>query len=395
MDKTINHYDVAIIGGGTIGLSAAYYAAASGKKTVLFEQNAFYNDKGSSDGYSRMFRIMYSDPNMAMLAESSFALWHEIEEDTGVQLLKRNGLLFYGLSAASVEGDLKGCEDVMTELGIPFQKYDRAQLKDAYPVFKEVPPNYWGLNQASSATTEVQQSLRTFHDFAIKKGATLLDHCPATVVNPQPGAKSYLINTPKGSFSADSLIIAPGAWANDVFAPFGVQLNLEIWQMNVAYFKVDPSLQWPMWFEFGPTVDGVQQQFYGFPPMERPGYIKASCEFSDDHYTDPSQCSYKPNPRILKQISDFLGTRFRGVDPTPVDPATCLYTMSADGQMILDTLPGYSNVAVLTGESGRAFKFTPLFGRILVQLATTGKSTYNIDEFSINRDGILKSGALT
>jgi glycine/D-amino acid oxidase-like deaminating enzyme len=45
-------------------------------------------------------------------------------------------------------------------------------------------------------------------------------------------------------------------------------------------------------------------------------------------------------------------------------------------------------VAVLTGESGRAFKYTPLFGRILVELATTGKSAYDISEFRIDRPGL-------
>lgn len=387
-----NHFDVAIIGGGTIGLSAAYYAAAAGKKTVLFEKNVFYNDKGSSDGYSRMFRVMYSEPNSAMLAESSLALWNEIEQDTGVQLLKRNGLLFYGKNTeASAEGGLLQCQETMTALGIPFQQYDRAGLFEHYPMFRELPDGYWGLNQASSATTEVQQSLRTFHDFAIKKGATLLSECPARVVDPKPGAQIYTIETPKGRFTASSLIMAPSAWSNQVFAPFGIQLNLSIWQMNVAYFRVDPSLPWPMWFEFGEDSEQKPLQFYGFPPLERPGYIKASCEFSNQHYTDPSQCSYQPDPRTLKQIGDFLVTRFRGVDPTPHDAATCLYTMSADGQMILDTLPGYPNVAVLSGDSGRAFKFTPLFGRILMQLATTGKTPYDISEFSIQREGIIKA----
>jgi glycine/D-amino acid oxidase-like deaminating enzyme len=210
------------------------------------------------------------------------------------------------------------------------------------------------------------------------------------VVNPDPLAGSYTIETPKGTFKAKNLIMAPSAWSNQVFEPFGIHLDLSIWQMNVAYFRVDPSLQWPMWFEFGPEVNGVQQQFYGFPPLERPGYIKASCEFSNQHYTDPSQCSYKPDPGILKQIGDFLVERFHGVDPTPHNAATCLYTMSRDGQMILDTLPGYPNVAVLSGDSGRAFKFTPLFGRILVQLATTGTTPYNISEFSITRKGMIK-----
>lgn len=385
------HYDVAILGGGTIGLSSAYYSAAAGKKTILFEQDAFYNDKGSSDGYSRMFRIMYSEATMAMLAESSFALWHEIEDDTGVELLKRNGLLFYGLSSASVEGDLGGCKDVMTELGIPYQQFDREALLRDYPVFRDLPADYWGLNQSSSATTEVQQSLRTFHDAAIKKGATLLDHCKASIINPEPGAKTYTIETERGTFTADSLILAPGAWSNHVLAPFKLQLDLRIWQMNVAYFKVDPALDWPMWFEFGPTVDDIEQQFYGFPPFERPGYIKVSCEFTDQQYTDPGQCSYTPSPYVLEQLSNFVVKRFHGVDPEVCDPATCLYTMSADGQMVLDTLPGYPNVAVLTGESGRAFKFTPLFGRILSQLAATGKTPYDIGEFSIRRAGILKA----
>jgi sarcosine oxidase len=63
--------------------------------------------------------------------------------------------------------------------------------------------------------------------------------------------------------------------------------------------------------------------------------------------------------------------------------------MSADSQIILDCLPGFPNVSVLTGESGRAFKYTPLFGRILVELATTGKSAYDISEFSINRGGLF------
>ena len=71
-------FDIAIIGGGTMGLSAAYYAAAAGHRTVLFEQFDFYNDRGSSDGDSRMFRVLYSDANMARLAETSLGLWNEI-----------------------------------------------------------------------------------------------------------------------------------------------------------------------------------------------------------------------------------------------------------------------------------------------------------------------------
>jgi glycine/D-amino acid oxidase-like deaminating enzyme len=58
--------------------------------------------------------------------------------------------------------------------------------------------------------------------------------------------------------------------------------------------------------------------------------------------------------------------------------------------MILDCLLLYPGLSIFTGASGQGFKFTPLLGRILVDLATTGQTYCNISPFSISRPGILK-----
>src|SRR5262249_45653112 len=163
--------------------------------TVLFEQYAFYNNKGSSDGESRMFRVMYSDPVMAQLAETSLGLWQEIEHFAGQSLLLRKGLLFYGIAADSVEGDLEQCEKVRKPLGIPFDRHARAGLLQAYPVFRDLPQNYFGLSQPSGASIVVQKSLRTFHDLARKKGATLLSDSPAIIGKASPGATQFTIRS--------------------------------------------------------------------------------------------------------------------------------------------------------------------------------------------------------
>lgn len=386
----IQQVDLAVLGGGTIGLSAAYYGAAAGLKTVLFEQYDFGNDKASSDGDSRMFRVMYSEEDMAQLAEASLGQWQEIEHYTGDRLLDRKGLLFYGLPASSVEGNLNQCAEVMSQMGIPYTRYSAEQLPKAYDVFKEIPKDYFGLSQPSGATILVKHSLHTFARLAREHGAHLYTHCKATIRPAKPGKGPYLIETEKGLFEAKHLVLAPGAWSNPVLSSFGLQLNLTIWQMTVAYYKVDPHLKWPMWYEFGPTKNNQQQLFYGFPLLDGSHKIKVSADFTNNQYQDPSQCTYQPDPRILDQMSSFMMHRFKGVEPTPHDAICCLYTMSPDAQVVLDTLPGFENVAVLTGESGRAFKYTPVFGRILVQLATTGKSTYNISEFSIKRKGIIR-----
>ena len=391
MSSEAREVDIAVIGGGTIGLSAAYYAAAAGYSTTLFEQFDFGNARASSDGDSRMFRVMYSDANMARLAEASMGQWHEIEAATGRTLLSRNGLLFYGVREQSVEGDLAQCQQVMTDLGIPFTPYDRAGMLAAFPVFRSLPDNYVGLSQKSGASIVVKQSLATFAELAAQKGAQLLTHCAAKVRPVQSssggGEDGYCIDTAQGTFIAKHLILAPGAWSNNVLQSFGLQLDLTIWQMTVCYFDVDASLPWPMWYEFGPAADG-RGLYYGFPPLERPGSIKVSADFTNNTFKDPSQCTYQPDPAILAQMSSLVAQRFNGINAMPQVPMTCLYTMSKDFQIILDTVPGHPNVALLSGESGRAFKYTPLFGRILVELATTGKSAYDIREFSLQRPGL-------
>jgi len=386
------NFDMIIIGGGTIGVSAAYYAAARGLNTLLLEQfGGLAGPQASSGGRSRMFRIMYSKSYMAQLAEATLAMWKEIETVTGFEILQTQPLIFYGDVENTVEGNLAAMLTVLNNLGIPNAWYpDASLLLQEYPAFQTIPANYVSLIQQNSASIRADLSVRAFDMLAYQAGATLLTNQPASVTSISP---PYQVTCPAGTYSAKYLVLCPGAWTNSILQPFSLQLDLHIWQMTVAYFAADTTnYTYPLWYEFGPTP---QQLFYGFPPSEYPDAIKVSLDSTNNIYTDPSQCTYQPDPNILSSIGNFLQQRFNGVQATPQNPSTCLYTMSHDGEMILDLVPGSPNAAIFTGGSGRAFKFTPLFGRILVDLATTGKTYYDIDPFSINRPGIIVGTNLT
>ena len=411
-----SRFDVIIIGGGTIGLAAAYYAAARKLKTLLLEQHdQLANDRASSAGYSRMFRIMYSEDYSAKLAETALTLWREIETVSEIKILKSEPLLFFGHSGVTPEGDLSEMQGVLDTLGAPYQWYDSgAAISAAFSAFKPVPSNYVGLVQPNSAVIRTDRSIDAFTRLATRKGATLLTNQKAEVT--KISHENYEVTCPAGIYSARRLILAPSAWTNEVLKPFRIKLNLTIWEMTVAYFQADVSkFNYPLWYEFGEevyahqllhprrsmtqkhladpasTASKTQELFYGFPPDERPGYIKVSADFTHTYPPDPSQCRYTPDPKILSEIGNFLQRRFKGVNRNAAFPTTCLYTMSKDYQMILDTLPGYRNVGIFTGDSGRGFKFTPLFGRILVDLVTNGSTYYDISAFSINRPKIIKA----
>jgi glycine/D-amino acid oxidase-like deaminating enzyme len=339
-----------------------------------------------------MFRIMHSPDHMATLAQMALTLWGDIQ-DAGAEILHKRPLLFYGEpSGPTVEGDFAAMPRVMSGLGIPYEVLATPRaLMQRYPAFRAMPETYVGLVQADSGVIDVEAALTALRRKAKQAGATLVTGQRAGVTAARQG--DYRVNCPAGTYTASRLILCPGAWTNQVLRPFGIALDLAIWQMTVGYFNAATDrYDYPLWYEFGsrPGPGEPQQLFYGFPCDEIAGALKLGADYTDTIYSDPDHCSYQPDRQILAEITVFAQSRLHGIDSLVVSASACLYTMSPDAQMILDLLPGHPGVAIFTGDSGRGFKFTPLLGRVLVDLATTGRTDCDIRPFSIERRGIIR-----
>ena len=59
--------------------------------------------------------------------------------------------------------------------------------------------------------------------------------------------------------------------------------------------------------------------------------------------------------------------------------------MTPDERFLIGPLPGYRNVLVAGGFSGHGFKFTPVVGEILKQLALEETTSYDIAAFDPGR----------
>ena len=60
-------YDVVVVGGGAVGLAAAYEVAKTKSSVLVLEQNNFFNQAGSSGDLARMFRTMHVFPLLSAL----------------------------------------------------------------------------------------------------------------------------------------------------------------------------------------------------------------------------------------------------------------------------------------------------------------------------------------
>ena len=81
-----------------------------------------------------------------------------------------------------------------------------------------------------------------------------------------------------------------------------------------------------------------------------------------------------------------LGGRIAGLAGAHLASKVCLYTLTPDEHFVIDLLPGSDGrVAVAAGFSGHGFKFTPVVGEILADLALTGRTTLPIGFLSAGR----------
>jgi sarcosine oxidase len=59
--------------------------------------------------------------------------------------------------------------------------------------------------------------------------------------------------------------------------------------------------------------------------------------------------------------------------------------MTPDGDFILDRVPGEESIIVASPCSGHGFKFAPVVGEILADLAITESTVHDISRFAIAR----------
>jgi sarcosine oxidase len=125
---------------------------------------------------------------------------------------------------------------------------------------------------------------------------------------------------------------------------------------------------------------------YGVPPFADAG-IKVAKHHHCDEAVDPDHhdrtVSASDEALVRAALAEFLP----GANGPRRAAQTCLYTMAPDGDFLIDRLPGAPQVIVASPCSGHGFKFAPVIGEILADLATTGATRHDITRFSLARFG--------
>jgi sarcosine oxidase len=368
-------YDVVICGLGAMGSAALWQLARRGVRVLGIERHAPGHDLGSSHGLTRVIRLGYFEhPSYVPLLRRSYALWRELEAAAGRPLLHVTGIAEIGPPDGHVvRGTLASSE----LHALPHELLTAADLMRRFPAFR-VPPDYVGVLQPDGGFLEVEPALAAFRSLATAAGAKIRGG--ETVRGFAPRAGAVRVITDRDEIEAKVLVLAAGAWMTSLVPTLPLRVTREV----TAWFEPNDAVPFAPGLFPVFMLESRHGTHYGIPPHGGAG-VKIAKHHHRDEAADPDRHDRTVRADDEALIRDALAEHIPAVNGRMVDAKTCLYTNTPDGDFIIDRLPGAENVIVASPCSGHGFKFAPVIGEILADLALNGSTDHDISRFVLRR----------
>jgi sarcosine oxidase len=341
--------DVAIVGAGLLGLAAARVLAGRGRDVVVLEQAHVGHAGAGSKGSCRIFRLGYPDPGYVVAARRAGELWRDLEAESGRQLRWPAPQLSFGPGLGEVQRALQAA-------GAPGDLLPAAVVAARFPQIRVGGP---ALLEPESAVLAADQALEVLAARAgeIRTGTGVLGLAD--------DGRQVTLHTSAGPITARTAIVTAGPWSHGLLAPLGVAVPTTPTLEQVGYLR--PAVTPP-----GSGANGTpifichdDQSPYGLPVPGSPLYKIGM--HTTGRRTDPDAQDQSPDPELISRLSRTAARLLPGYDPEPAVSERCIYDNTPDEDFVVDRI---GNVVIGCGTSGHGFKFGPLFGEWLADLAT-------------------------
>jgi sarcosine oxidase len=367
-----------VVGAGLLGLSAARSLSRRGWSVdVLEAADGIGHPLSGSKGDARIFRLGYPEPHYVEMATAARRQWRELEEQSGRRLLHVTGQLSFG-DATTIEAlaaslaDHAGAVEPITQ-GEAAARFPGVALPGA------------ALFEPQSGVLAADECLR-----ALIETGRFEVQSRAHVTRLEDDDQGVTVHCADGrAIRTDVVIDCAGPHALALLGDRKRLVRAPPSLPQVAYFGAAPSravdpTRLPVFIEWGDAM------VYGLPVFASGPHAGT---FKVSHHTrgrtlhdyDPTAATPSlddDDPAHLDTLTDAVRRLLPGLNPEPVATERCVYDNSADTDFVLDRV---GNVVVGCGTSGHGFKFGPLLGELLADLAVGTPPGLDLSPFRIDR----------
>jgi len=374
-------YDAIVIGLGGMGSAAAHHLSARGSRVLGLERFGPVHNRGSSHGGSRITRQSYfEDPAYVPLLLRAYELYADVERATGRDIAALCGGVMVGPpDSRTVSGSLRSA----TEWDLPHEMLDAREIRRRFPTLSPRDDEV-ALYEKNAGLVRPETMVAAHLQLATRQGAEL--HFEEPVLRWEPYHDGVRVHTAENTYTAGQLVICPGAWAPQLLADLGVTVTVE---RQVMYWFQPKHGTRPFVPENHPIYiweDAEGVQVYGFPAIDGPDLGAKVAFFRKGAVCTPQTIDRTVHEDEIQAMADHMSRCIPDLPGAFLKAATCMYSNTPDEHFVISRHPAHpESVTVACGFSGHGFKFVPVVGEILADLALTGTTGHPIGLFTASR----------
>jgi sarcosine oxidase / L-pipecolate oxidase len=358
---------ILVAGAGVFGVTAAIELRKRGHPVQLVDPGPLPHPLAASTDISKVVRLEYgADEAYTVLAEESIEGWRRWNRDLGAVLYHQTGLLLLRrtpLAPGTLEQD---SFEVLSRRG------HRSQLLDAPAVRARFPA--WNAERYGQGTydpeggfVESGKVIGRLVEEAARLGVNLRQGVAfGRLLEEGQGASrrvSGIVSASGEVLEADQVLLALGAWTPHALpwlAPDLRSTGQPVFHLAPKDARSYAPERFPVF-----CADIQTTGYYGFPAHPDSGVVKVA-RHGPGRTMHPESPERSVTKEETEDLRSFLAQTFPGLADAPiVYSRVCLYCDSWDGHFWIARDPDRPGLVIATGDSGHAFKFAPVLGRIV------------------------------
>lgn len=368
--------DVAIIGGGIAGASAAYFLARLGVRNVLVLERSAVAAGASGRASGLVSMLTTGHPGCAALLKASadfYASW-EREIDAPAAVSWVGGLRpVPGAERADLQEEVRIMREAGHEVAILEREAVEALVQgwDLTGIDLAAYSPRAGYIDPPAVTTALMNRARAL-------GARVYQGADVQELFLQGGRVGGLRST-RGEIRTGTVIVATGAWLGGPWLPEGLRVALQPVRHMVAHLRPPASLRWPF-----PVTGDLANAVYFRP--EPGGLVLAAHSGVDEPASDPEGFDPGADDEYLRQMLARLTRRIPAMrDAEIVGGHAGVYLAGADEFPILGRLGDTDGLYCLADTAGNGMTSSPGLGRALAETIVRGHTFTDIAPFRPGR----------
>jgi N-methyl-L-tryptophan oxidase len=370
------HFDVIIVGAGSMGMAAGCYLSRTAQKILFLDVHNPPHHQATHHGETRIIRYAYGEAEAYVpLALAAQRLWYELEQISGRSLVLNTGVLNDGhRSSRSMQTIIRSA----AQYDLPLEVLTAGEVRTRWSGLT-MSNDYICCFEPTSGVLKCEDCIQAYRDLAVADGVDIRTNAKVTKLTAH--ATGVDVTVGSDTYSADALIVAAGAWSSPFLEQTGLSLPLRPARKTFAWFAaaeevfnvaVSPAF----------ALDTPAGYYYGFASIAQTG-LKIG-RHDGGIPVDPTQPRrpFGQEKGDLADLPQFAHTFMPSIE-TLAHGKTCLYTMTPDEDFIIDLHPDYPHIAIAAGFSCHGFKFSSLVGKVLRELIMGRSPTEPIGPFAI------------